>query len=241
MNVKLNAVWLGGFLALTSFVAQPVKADEWNKRTEFQFSAPVEIPGKVLAPGKYIFELEDNQSDRNIVQVFSEDSDGKENLVATILAIPDYITDAPDKPTVHFEEGHSGNTEAIHSWYYPGNNKGWEFVYPKGRTVDASTDPMPAPSPVATVAAPKPPSVPPAPQAQKAEPAADVVVTEEQVLVAQNDEPAPRPAQGTDTQSTADQTLPQTGGYSELQIIAGLVMLGGGITAVFASRRKSLA
>jgi LPXTG-motif cell wall-anchored protein len=241
MNVKLNAVWLGGFLALTSFVAQPVKADEWNKRTEFQFSGPVEIPGKVLAPGKYVFELEDNQADRNIVQVFSQDSDGNESLVATIFAIPDYITDAPDKPIVHFEEGHSGNTEAIHSWYYPGDNKGWEFVYPKGRTLDANTNPMPAPAPVASVAASKPPSVPSSPQVQKAEPATATVVTEEQVVIAQNAEPAPPPALETDTQSTADQTLPQTGGYSELQLMVGIVMLGGGVTAVFASRRKSLA
>jgi hypothetical protein len=29
-------------------MAQPVMADEWNKKTEFQFSGPVEIPGKVL-------------------------------------------------------------------------------------------------------------------------------------------------------------------------------------------------
>ena len=72
MNIRLNALCLGGFLALTSFLAQPVKADEWNKKTEFQFSAPVEIPGKVLAPGKYVFQLVDSDSDRNIVQVFSE-------------------------------------------------------------------------------------------------------------------------------------------------------------------------
>ena len=41
-------------------MTKPVMADEWNKRTEFQFSAPVEIPGKTLAPGKYVFELADS-------------------------------------------------------------------------------------------------------------------------------------------------------------------------------------
>jgi hypothetical protein len=112
-------------------MTQPVKADERNKRTEFQFSAPLEIPGKVLAPGKYVFELMDSEADRNIVQVFSEDSDGHETHVATIMAIPDYITNTPAKPTVHFKEGHSRSAEAIHSWYYPGENTGWEFVYPK--------------------------------------------------------------------------------------------------------------
>src|SRR5450755_1655241 len=119
MNIKLNALWLGGFLALSSFLAQPVRADEWNKRTEFQFSTTVEIPGKVLAPGKYVFELVDSESDRNIVQIFSEDENGNQRLVATLPAIPDYREDTPEKPIVQFEERRSGSPEAIHSWFYP--------------------------------------------------------------------------------------------------------------------------
>jgi len=134
MNIKLTALCLGGFFALMSFVARPVLADEWNKKTEFQFSAPVQIPGKTLAPGKYVFQLADSESDRNIVQIFSEDSDGNENLVATLMAIPDYIEQTPDKPIVHFGERPSGSPEAIHSWFYPGENTGWEFIYPNTKT-----------------------------------------------------------------------------------------------------------
>jgi hypothetical protein len=112
------------------FVTKPVMADDWNKRTEFQFSAPVKIPGKVLAPGKYVFELAKSQSDHSIVQVFAEDSNGNETLVSTILAIPDHRPSTPDKPMVQFEERPSGTPEAIHSWFYPGENTGWRFVYP---------------------------------------------------------------------------------------------------------------
>jgi LPXTG-motif cell wall-anchored protein len=238
MNIRLNALWLGGFLAVSSFLAQPVRADEWNKRTEFEFSAPVEIPGKVLAPGKYVFELEDSDSDRNIVQVFSKDSAGNETLVATTIAIPDYTSDTPDKPIVHFEERQPESPEAIHSWFYPGDNTGWEFVYSKGETPEATATTTPAPAPVAAAAAP---SLPAPPQVQDAEPSSEAAVLEEETLIAQTDMPAPPPAQGDDTQSPADRTLPQTGGYSDLQLMAGLVMLGGGIAAVFASRRKSLA
>ena len=61
-------------------------ADDWNKRIEFQFSAPVEIPGNVLTPGKYVFQLADSQWDRSIVEVFSQDSNGKESLVTTIFS-----------------------------------------------------------------------------------------------------------------------------------------------------------
>jgi LPXTG-motif cell wall-anchored protein len=63
---------------------------------------------------------------------------------------------------------------------------------------------------------------------------------EEEFLVAQNDMPAPPPAQRTDNQSTAGQSLPQTGGDSDLQLMTGLVMFGGGIAVIFASRGESL-
>jgi hypothetical protein len=48
------------------------------------------------------------------------------------LTIPDYISNIPDKPIVRFDERTAGSPEAIHSWFYPGDNTGWEFVYPKG-------------------------------------------------------------------------------------------------------------
>jgi hypothetical protein len=131
MNSKLKALCLSGSLALSFLVTKPVMADEMNKRTEFEFSAPVEIPGQVLAPGKYVFELANDSSDLNLVQIFAEDSNGKESLVATLQTIPDYVSNTPDKPLVHFEERPSGSPEAIHSWFYPGENTGWEFVYPK--------------------------------------------------------------------------------------------------------------
>jgi hypothetical protein len=246
MNIKLNALCLGGFLALTSFLAQPVMADEWNKKTEFQFSGPVQIPGKVLAPGKYVFQLLDSESDRNIVQVFSEDSNGNESLVGTLMAIPDYISETPDKPIVHFDEGHSGTPEAIHSWFYPGENTGWEFVYPKGGTLQTSANATPAP---ATVTADAIPTLPEAPQVQEAAPVAEqVTAVEEELTGAQNDAPAPAapesalmPTPEADSQGTADRMLPETAGGSGLELMVGLAMFGGGIVAVSASHGKSQA
>ena len=64
---------------------------------------------------------------------------------------------------------------------------------------------------------------------------------EEKVIVAQNDALLPPLAQDTDTQNSADRILPQTGGYSGLELMTGLIMLGGGIAALFAARHKSLA
>jgi hypothetical protein len=236
MNNRLNALCLSGALALSFLMTKPAVADDWNKRTEFQFGAPVEIPGRVLTPGEYVFELEDNQTDRNIVKVFSEDSSGKERLVATLFVIPDYVLNTPDKPIIHFEERHSGTPDMIHSWFYQGDNTGWAFVYPKEQSFEASAKMMPAP---ALAAIPAAPSLPPAPQIQEARPGMEVATVEEEVLFAQNGVPAPPPTQESGTQNSADRVLPETAGYSGLELIAGLAMLSAGITAVFFGRSKS--
>ena len=39
-----------GAFALIALLPQ-AKADEWNQKTVFTFSGPVEIPGQVLSPG----------------------------------------------------------------------------------------------------------------------------------------------------------------------------------------------
>jgi len=134
MKGTLKALCLSGSLALSFLMTKPVMADDWNKRIEFQFNALVEIPGKVLTPGKYAFELANSEADRNVVRIFSEDSNRKESLVATVMAVPDYTANTPDKPMIRFEERPSGAPEAIHSWFYPGDDTGWEFIYPKGKS-----------------------------------------------------------------------------------------------------------
>jgi LPXTG-motif cell wall-anchored protein len=123
------------FFSLMTLAFSPsVKADEWNKETVVTFSAPFEIPGGVVLPaGTYVFKLMDSQSDRNIVQIFSQD---KMHLYATILAIPNYRLRSTDKTVMSFGERAAGSPEAIRAWFYPGNNWGQEFVYPKKRAIE---------------------------------------------------------------------------------------------------------
>ena len=73
------------------------------------------------------------QSDRNIVQIFNERED---HVYATILAIPNYRLKSTDKTVMTFRERASGEPEAIRAWFYPGNNWGQEFVYPKKRAIE---------------------------------------------------------------------------------------------------------
>src|SRR6266478_5435902 len=116
----------------------PAMADEWNKETRLEISGPLEIPGKVLAPGTYIFKLADSQSDRNIVEIFSEDANGRQKLVTTVLAFSAYSVKTPDKPIIGLDERPSGSPQAIHNWFYPGDNAGWEFIYPKSDRLGVS-------------------------------------------------------------------------------------------------------
>src|SRR6266566_2569386 len=90
MRIKFETLWLGASMALMAAMVTPMMADEFNKETTLEFSGPVEVPGKVLTPGKYVFKIADSDSDRNIVQIFSEDANGAQKLVATVLAISDY-------------------------------------------------------------------------------------------------------------------------------------------------------
>src|SRR5436189_2810902 len=130
----------------TTTTAQP-----WNKKSTVTFSAPIEIPGvgaQVLPAGTYVFRLLDSLSDRNIVQIFNKN---ESHLYATILAIPNYRLKATDKTVMTFAERAAGDPQAIRAWFYPGDNFGQEFVYPKDVAMEIATF-VKAPVPVFDVA-----------------------------------------------------------------------------------------
>jgi hypothetical protein len=119
-------------------------AQTWNQKTILTFSGPVEIPGKVLPAGKYVFKLADSSSNRHIVQVFNEDQN---RIFGTFLAIPDYWMKPVEKTIVTFNERPEGQPPALKAWFYPGHNYGHEFVYPKAEAVSlarANDTPVPA-------------------------------------------------------------------------------------------------
>src|SRR5438105_4421690 len=125
--VALAVLFIGSSIASAQFP---------SKKTTVTFSAPFEIPGvnaQVLPAGSYVFRLLDSLSDRHIVQVFNKD--GK-HIYATVLAIPNYRLKATDKTVMTFAERGAGQPQAIRAWFYPGDNWGQEFVYPKKRALE---------------------------------------------------------------------------------------------------------
>jgi LPXTG-motif cell wall-anchored protein len=213
-------------LALLFTVAAPCRmfADEWDKATKLTFSEPVEVPGMVLPTGTYWFTLADSDSDRNIVDIWNAD---RTHLITTILAIPDYRLRPTGKTVVHFEERPSDAPEAIHSWFYPGDNYGEEFVYPKSRATQLAKQ---VSRPVLSM--PEPP--PAEPQQIKQTPVKAITPTGEEIEIAEVVVSQPLTASATPPSS-----LPKTGSSLPLVGLAGLLALGSSLVLRVAARRLS--
>ena len=126
MRALKGALFVVCAALLCAVFSPTARADAWNEKTVVTVHAPVEIPGHVLTPGKYIFELADANSDRNIVEVWNQ---YRTRLIAIELAIPTYRLNAPGRSVIRPEERRKDNPEAIKKWFYPGDNYGQEFVY----------------------------------------------------------------------------------------------------------------
>lgn len=237
---------LGG-LVLTG-AATNGNADAWNKKTYVTISQSIEVPGAVLAPGKYVFKLMDSASNRHIVQILNADEN---HVYTTNLAIAKQRMEPADKTVLTFYEMPGGGPEPVRSWFYPGDTIGQEFAYPSKRATEISRavgQPVPAltasASSVSTVA----PIETPAAEAQStpvpdnradriapseaAEPAPPPVTPEatspesveppaEQPAEPAAQEPAP-PAQS----APAEPQMPHTAGNTAAMGFAGLSLLG---------------
>jgi len=232
MTIKRNRFLLTASLALIGFSMKMALADEWNKEMVLRFSAPVQVPGHVLQPGKYVFRLADSPSDRNIVQIFSVNGEGREKFLATIFTVSDFLTKTPEKPTVQFEERRGDAPEAIKSWFYPGDNTGWHFVYPKSERLEVASVAEPPAAPATPPAEPPAAAEPSAPVEPPQE--ASVVVIEETVI----SQVEPPSAPSGDDQPLAELTLPETAGYSAAFLVGGLVTIGAGLLVLFFSLRN---
>jgi hypothetical protein len=125
IRVSSLAVTLGVALLAAAAVPQ-LRASEFDKKTIMTFSAPVEISGHALPAGTYVFKTLENN--RNVVMVMNSE----ENRVYALLqTIPIETSAVPDKVRVEFSERPSNAPAAIHAWFYPGDNYGWEFPSPK--------------------------------------------------------------------------------------------------------------
>jgi len=121
---------LGLAVLLGSVAMSPLaKADEWNHETTVTLSGPVEVPGRVLPAGEYVFKLADSQTDRNIVQIFNED---QTHIIATVLTVPAQRTEPTNDTVITLQERSNGSPEALGTWYFAGQLDGVQFLYHRG-------------------------------------------------------------------------------------------------------------
>jgi Protein of unknown function (DUF2911) len=132
MRIVKSVFLLLAITLLCATVLPSARADTWNKKTIVTFSQAVEVPGKILPAGTYTFVLLDSPSDRHIVQIFNADGS---QLVTTVLAINDYRLKPTGDTVMKFSERPGDAPDALRAWFYPGNNFGQAFVYPKVRAV----------------------------------------------------------------------------------------------------------
>lgn len=135
-----NASLVFGAALIAAAVTPSAKADQWDKKTVITINEPVQMPSccnaghvVVLQPGTYVLALVDSLSDRHIVRVFEQD---EKTVVTTILAIPNYRLQPTDKTAFQFWETPAGQPRAMRAWFYPGDNFGQEFAYPKTKSVE---------------------------------------------------------------------------------------------------------
>ena len=182
---------------------------EW--RSPLTLSEPTEIPGQVLAPGKYVVKVLDIKNPRKVVQFMNEN---ETTVIATVMAVPNYrVTTTGEGQFIYFQRA-EGLPQAIKAWFYPANNFGIEFIYPKAEAVklaetrkeEVYSAPSVIPKPEETVVA--------------VTPEMKEVPIKEETLVAEK----------------APSTLPKTGSDDPLLLLAGVAALGAGVALRFARR-----
>jgi hypothetical protein len=208
----------------------------WDKRTRVTFKVPVEIPGisaQVLPAGTYVFRLNGSVADRHIVQILNSD---ESHLFANVLAIPNYRLRPTDKTVMTFSERRAGEPQAIRAWFYPGDNFGQEFVYPRKAAVElAKVTNVPVlfvPEEVAPniVAAAPTPTAPPI-IALRAAPIQAVTPTGQDVSIAEVVSPPPVQTASVQNAGTPETTrLPKTASNLPLLALLGLLSVSVGLS-----------
>jgi hypothetical protein len=108
-------------------MAPHVHADDYDKFTRITVNEPVQLPNLTLQPGSYTLKLIEASGNRHVVQVATDSGKG----MAIILALPNYRLVPKDKTTIQYWETPAGQPRAIRAWFFPGDNYGQEFAYPK--------------------------------------------------------------------------------------------------------------
>lgn len=127
--MKFNKVaFVVAFVISTILFAEVyAHADEADQSTKLTFSKPIEIPGRFLPAGTYLFKVADS-NDLNLIQIFNGDGS---RLYATLQTISTERPEPAEDAAITLTKQPNGRPDALLKWFYPGNTTGHEFVYPE--------------------------------------------------------------------------------------------------------------
>jgi hypothetical protein len=128
MKIHKTYIIIGLIIAFAAFFELSAHADELHQTSTLTFSQPIEVPGRVLPAGTYIFRLASSDSNLDLVQIFNAD---QTHLYGTFQTVSAERRTSADDTVVTLAQQGSGNPNALVKWFYPGLLTGHEFVYSK--------------------------------------------------------------------------------------------------------------
>jgi Protein of unknown function (DUF2911) len=136
MGINKSYIAVGLIIALSLFFGLAAHADEADESTTITFSQPIQIPGRVLPAGTYVFKLA-SADELNVVQVFNAD---RTVLYATLQTIATDRPEPTDHTVVALAEQGAGQPDVLLKWFYPGRETGKEFLYPQQKEKELAQD-----------------------------------------------------------------------------------------------------
>ena len=117
MTAALALSFMGSTLVPT------LKADDWNRKTTITIDQSIDVQGTVLSPGSYVIKLL-GSPDQRAIEIFNATEN---HLITIVLASPAYRLDPTGNSEFTFYDGADGQPRALRTWFYPGDNTGFEF------------------------------------------------------------------------------------------------------------------
>jgi hypothetical protein len=124
-----KSVLMAGAIAIAALLSG-ASSQAWQPLTRpnhLTFSAPVAVPGAVLAPGAYTFELSAPGTSMDIVRVSSRD--GRLIYYTGFTRRVSRPRNLPAGATVTFGEAAKGEPTPVAVWYPIDSADGHEFIY----------------------------------------------------------------------------------------------------------------
>ncbi len=113
-------------MALIGTLVPVATADADNREVQFTVNGPVEAPGVILGPGTYDLKLMGDGS--TVAGIWSGDGS---KFYGYFDTVPVDRNHTPRKASVVLEGSGKAAPNRIEEWFYPGDQDGNEFLYPK--------------------------------------------------------------------------------------------------------------